>query len=370
MPDQSDKLTPRRRQILKAIVEAYIESGEPVGSRYLTQNLELGISSATIRNEMAALEEMGYLFQPHTSAGRSPTEAGYRFYVNSLMARYDLTQKERTELSEVTEHKIAELDRVLERATKLISELTNYTSVVVKPRQTSITVNHFKVVALTPNIFLLVMLTSADVVKSKHVHVGFDVDNATLERLELALNLHIAGKTPSEITLPLIMEMEQYLGEGEALVNPIIKCIYETVSEMDTGELRFGGVSHLLEYPEYSDREQVKDLLGMLDNKEDFLDLISHSDKDRVNVLIGSENAVDLTHNSTLVFKTVQKNGKTIGAIGGIGPCRMDYSRVIATVEELATSIADAADSSTVPVPPALPGGKNGDGAGTDGESN
>ena len=359
MKDNGEKLTPRRRLILKAIVEAYIESGEPVGSKFLTQNLDLGLSPATIRNEMAALEDMGYLIQPHTSAGRIPSETGYRFYVNSLMGRYDLTQKERSELSGVTENKLAELDKVLERATKLISELTNYTSVVVKPRQTGITVKHFKVVPLTPNIFLLVMLTSTETVKSKHIHVGFDVDNAALEKLELALNLHIAGKTPSEITLPLIMEMEQYLGESEALVNPIIKSIYETISEQDTGELRFGGVNRLLEYPEYGDREQVKDLLGMLDNKDDFLDLISNSDKDRVNVLIGSENAVDVTHNSTLVFKTVQKDGKTIGAIGVIGPCRMDYSRVIATVEELAQSIAGAAGGTSVPLTNALPDGRN-----------
>ena len=358
MKENGEKLNPRRKLILKAIVEAYIESGEPVGSRTLTQNLELGLSPATIRNEMAALEEMGYLIQPHTSAGRIPSETGYRFYVNSLMRRYDLTQKERSELSGVTENRIAELDKVLERATKLISELTNYTSVVVKPRQTGITVRHFKVVPLTPNIFLLVMLTSTETVKSKHIHVGFDVDNVTLERLELALNLHIAGKTPSEITLPLIMEIEQYLGGSEALVNPIIKSVYETISEQDTGELRFGGVNRLLEYPEYGDREQVKDLLGMLDNKDDFLDLISNSDKDRVNVLIGSENAVDVTHNSTLVFKTVQKDGKTIGAIGVIGPCRMDYSRVIATVEELAQSIAGAAGSASVPLTNVLTDGR------------
>lgn len=339
----SGDLSERKKMILKAIIEAHIREGEPVGSKYLTQNGGISLSSATVRNEMAELEEMGYLEQPHTSAGRIPSELGYRFYVNGLMQRHVLTPSEQTELEGMVQGKLTELDQVLERATKLISELTNYTSIAVRPRQKTVTVRHFKLVYLNEAAFLLVMITSAEIVKTKQIHVAFSVTPGTLERLELGLNLYVAGKTPEEITLPVIMELEEKLSDLQPLITPIIRCVYEVISELDCGELKLEGMNRLLQYPDYSDMHQLKELLGTLENKEELLNLISSSDRDRVNVLIGSENEVDVMHNSSLVFKTVKRRGKVIGAIGVIGPTRMDYSRVISTVEQLAESIEDMA---------------------------
>ena len=345
------ELSPRKKMILKAVIEAYIRCGEPVGSKFLTQNLQIALSPATIRNEMAELESMGYLIQPHTSAGRIPTEYGYRFYVNSLMQRQPLSDVERRELDSMAQHRLTELDKVLDRATKLISELTNYTSIAVKPKQTSIVITHFKVVSMAPEVFLLIMITNVDVVRTRHIHVNSSLNDALLQRLELALNYYVAGKTPDSITLPQIMEIEHALPGCESLVNPIIKCVYEVISELDSGDLKVDGVNRLLQYPEYSDIGEFQGLLGLLENKNDILDLVSNSEKDRINVMIGSENNVDVMHNSSLVFKTVTSGGRVIGAIGVIGPCRMDYSKVITALEQLAHSIESVAEYRSLPQP-------------------
>ena len=350
------ELSPRKKMILKSVIEAYIRCGEPVGSRTLTQNLQIALSPATIRNEMAELESMGYLIQPHTSAGRVPTEYGSRFYVNSLMQRKPLSEVERRELDSMAQNRLTELDKVLDRATKLISELTNYTSIAVKPKQTSIVVTHFKVVPMSQDVFLLIMITNVDVVRTRHIHVNGSLDEALLRRLELALNYYVAGRTPDRITLPQIMEIERALPGCESLVNPIVKCVYEVISELDGGELKVDGVNRLLQYPEYSDIGEFQRLLGLLENKDDILDLVSNSEKDRINVMIGSENNVDVMHNSSLVFKTVSSGGRVIGAIGVIGPCRMDYSKVITALEQLAHSIESVAELRSLP----QPGGKTG----------
>ncbi len=342
-------LSERKKMILKAIIEAHIREGEPVGSKTLTKS-GISFSPATIRNEMAELEEMGYLEQPHTSAGRIPSEQGYRFYVNGLMQQQALATIDGGDMSAVVQSKMTELDQLLDRASKLIAELTNYTSIAVRPRVKTVTVKAFKLVFLSENTFLLVMITSAEIVKTKQVHAAMTLSESMLARLELGLNIYVAGKTPDQITLPVIMELEEKLSDLSPLISPVIRCVYEVISELDGGELKLEGMNRLLQYPDYSDMTELQELLGTLENKEELLNLISASDRDRVNVLIGSESEVDVMHNSSLVFRTLKKDGHVVGAIGVIGPTRMDYSRVIAAIEQLALSIEDMAS-----MPPALP---------------
>ncbi len=337
--------------ILKAIIEAHIKEGEPVGSKTLTKS-GISFSPATIRNEMAELEEMGYLEQPHTSAGRIPSEQGYRFYVDGLMQSKALAPVDQGEMASMVQSKMTELDALLDRASKLISELTNYTSIAVRPRVKTVTVRHFKLVPLGESSFLLVMITSAEIVKTKQITTDLKVDEMMLNRLEMGLNLYVAGKTPDQITLPVIMELEEKLSDLTTLITPMIRCVYEVISELDGGQLKLEGMNRLLQYPDYSDMQELKELLGTLENKEELLNLISASDRDRVNVLIGSESEVDVMHNSSLVFKTLKKDGRVVGAIGVIGPTRMDYSRVISAIEHMAVNIEDLAS-----MPPALTDG-------------
>ncbi|MBR7184662.1 MAG: heat-inducible transcription repressor HrcA [Clostridia bacterium] len=350
------ELSERKKLILKAIIDAHIENGEPVGSRYIMQNAQIAYSSATIRNEMAELEEMGYLEQPHTSAGRVPSELGYRFYVDTMLSHYAMTQREIAELNNLLRSKQAALDTILEQASKLASALTNYTGISVKPKPAAASIRRFETVWVDSRSFILVMVTSTGVAKSKFIHLGFDVMPETTGRLAAALNANLAGLSAEQITLPAIMRMETAMGLDSVLVSPIIKCIYETMSELDGGDVRFEGINRLLQYPEYADVGRFKQLLGALEEKQDILDLVSGSSADDVNIYIGSENTVDVMQNSSLVFKTVRCGGHTVGAIGILGPCRMDYSRVVAMIEHLAGQVSAMLDEDGTP-PNLLNGG-------------
>ena len=334
------ELTERKKAILKAIIDTHINLGEPVGSKYLTQYKQIAFSSATIRNEMAELEEMGYLEQLHTSSGRIPSELGYRFYVDQLMQQYRMTQAELGELNKLYALKAAELDRILDRATKLMSMLTNYTGVALKRAPARQTIARFDAMYLSPKSFVLVMLTSSGNVKTRQVRLGFDITHDTLERLTAVLNECIAGLDMDGITLPVMLDMQRRVPDGERLVSPIIRVIYETVGEGDDGELMFDGVNNLLNYPEYSDINSVRDMLGLFDRQDDLREVLSGDASDRTNVYIGSENAVEVMNNSSLIFRTVKSGDRVIGAIGVIGPRRMDYSKVVTLVDHMSKNIS------------------------------
>lgn len=342
MSAYNQELTPRKKQILKAVVEAHIAAGEPVGSKYLVQSNLLTCSSATIRNEMAELEAMGYLEQPHTSAGRIPSELGYRFYVDSLLAHYAMTSKEIDEINSLLKVKMSELDKILEVASKVASNITNYTGIAIKPRQSSVKVLKYEIVGIDPSQFAVVMILSNGSIKTKKVKIRDRVDEYTLSRLSSALNSYLTGLCADEITLTSVMNLERAAGDDSALVNATIKAIYETMSEIDGGELHYSGLDHLLQYPEYSDASKLGEIINTFEEKDQILDLISENESDGdVNVLIGSESSVKVMRDSAIVYKQIKKDGKTVGAIGVVGPRRMDYARVLATLEELGDNITD-----------------------------
>ena len=334
-----NELSERKKRILKAIVDAHIVDGEPVGSKYIMQDEHLNCSSATIRNEMAELEALGYLEQPHTSAGRVPSELGYRFYVDTLIESYAMTTTEIAEINKLLKSKMNELDQILMAASKLAGNLTNYTSFVIKPKASSVRIKRFDVIFVDRHSLLLVMISDGGAVITKRLSIDVSVSQMTASDLAAALNDHISGLTANEITLPIIVELEEAMGDKAGIVNPIIKIIYESMNELDGGDLKVSGMDRLLQYPEYSNKDHLRELLGALENKEDILDLVSEPESDGVNVVIGSESSVKVMNNSALVFKPVVRDGKTLGAIGIIGPRRMDYAKVVATIEGLAGNV-------------------------------
>ena len=336
-----DELSERKRLILKAIVEAHIEGGEPVGSKYLTEQRAISCSSATIRNEMAELESLGYLEQPHTSAGRVPSELGYRFYVDSLARDYAMTTHEIEEINKLLKVKMSEIDQILLLASKVASAITNYTGIAVKPKSSGITIKRFEGFAVDSRNFVLVMMLSNGTVKSKNVRINGEISTESVGKLTTLLNRYVAGLTADNINLPIIMELEREMGESSELISPIIKSIYEVMHELDGGELRFSGVDRLLQYPEYSDTDQLREMLGAFEQKDDILNIISEAKDDDINVVIGSESAVKVMNHSSIVFKPIRKNGKTLGAIGVIGPLRMDYAKVLATLAGVSGRLAD-----------------------------
>ncbi|MBQ7337630.1 MAG: heat-inducible transcription repressor HrcA [Clostridia bacterium] len=334
------ELSDRKKQILKAIVDAHIAGGEPVGSKVLMQ--QISCSSATIRNEMAELEEMGYLEQPHTSAGRVPSELGYRFYVDSLVEHYVMTAREIAQINHALKAKMSELDQILATASSLASNLTNYTGFALKPRTNEIVAQRYEAIYISPGQFVLVMVAQSGEVKTKNVKLDIPVDSASVAALTTALNTHLIGLKPADITLPILMAMEKDMAEDAMLVSPVMKIIYEMISESDGGDLKVSGVDRLLQYPEYSDKEQLQGLLGALERKEDLVGIINDAAvNDGGGVVIGSESSVKVMNNSTVVFRTIQRDGKPVGAIGVIGPLRMDYAKVLATLDGLSGNIAD-----------------------------
>lgn len=338
------ELSDRKKLILKAIVEAHIEGGEPVGSKYITQNNLLSCSSATIRNEMAELEQLGYLVQPHTSAGRVPSEAGYRFYVDALVEQYARTTHEVVQINQLLRAKMDELDQLLDTASRLASTMTNYTGIAIKPRSSSVTMSKFEMIPIDQNNFAMVMITSLGNVKTKKVKTVEPIPEGALKQLADLLNSEICGLGADMITLPIIMRLEAEMGDGAFLVNPAVKCIYEVMNEIDGGAMKLSGINHLLKYPEYSDTDHLGELLGTLESQEEILDLVSAASGDDINVLIGSESSVKVMNNSSLVFLPIKKNGRTVGVIGVLGPRRMNYKQVLQTLGDIGGSIASMID--------------------------
>lgn len=339
------ELSERKKQILKAIVEAHIAEGQPVGSRYIVENRQLPCSSATIRNEMSELEEMGYLEKPHTSAGRVPSELGYRFYVDSLVQHYAMTANEIAEINNILKSKMSELDQILENASRLASNITNYTGFAVKPKFSSRCISKFEVISIDDFTLLLVMIISDGNVKTKQIKIREKVTSNFISKINEVLNRHLSGLGIEDITLTVLMDIENELEIDTNFFNPIIKAIYDSMKENEDGVLRISGLNRLLQYPEFSDSEKFGQLLNAIEGKDEILNLVSgENTSDDVNVIIGSESPVNIMNNSSVIYKPIKKGGKTVGAIGVIGPLRMDYAKVLATVEELSDNISNIID--------------------------
>ena len=339
--DHHSVLSERKKQILKAIIDVHIRLGEPVGSKFLTQNEQIALSSATIRNEMAELEEMGYLEQPHTSAGRVPSSAGYRLYVDSLMNRYPVTQRETDELDTVLRQRSDALDKMLEQAGKMISLLTNYTSLIMTAGSACGAVRRFDAVSVDEHTFILVMTMDGETVQSKTVHTDHTASPAVLQKLCAVLNESIASVTPEQINLPRMMAMEEAMGADAPLITPVIKCVYDVIGTAGTGELRFEGLNRMLQYPEYSDVERIREMFEVLEHKDEIMHVIREARDGRVRVLIGAEAMLGAMVNATLIFRCLTEHDRIIGAIGVIGPCRMDYAKVVGLIDAMADRILE-----------------------------
>ena len=332
------ELSQRKKLILRSVIESHIATGEPIGSKSLVSNSDIQYSAATIRNEMAELENMGYLIQPHTSAGRVPTTLGYRFYVDALMESYKLTATEIVSLNNIIKNKMGELDSILKNASKLIASMTNYTTVAVQSPYGAPTIEQYSYMLLDERAFLLVMRMSDDSVSTKHIRADITLDDNVLRRLTAILNTSFVGITSDGITLPMMMQAETEMGAASSLVNPVVKAIYEIIGKNEEADINFEGLNKLLEYPEFSNVEQMRRVIRMFEKKDDFMKIIEGADDDKVNIFIGQNG--ELVDNSAFVFKTIKVGGKAVGAIGVFGPSRMDYSKVISTVEYLSKSLA------------------------------
>ncbi len=327
-------------QILRAIVDAHINHGEPVGSKYLAQDAKISASPATIRNEMAELENMGYLVQPHTSAGRIPSELAYRYYVDALVNQYSNTKSEIDEINRLLRYKLTAMDEILEEISRLAATFTDYTGIAFKSSVGKVRVVGYKSVLLTPRDFLLIMTFEGDIVKTKTIHLGITLTEDILRRFTEAANMYLVNLTSEAITMPIIVKLEALMGSAGEMVHQTVKVIYETMHELDSADIKLDGITKLLDYPEYSDVSDFRNLLSTLEQKDKLMDVISSqsSDGGGIHVYIGADNEGDGMKNTTLIFKNVSIGGKQL-SVGVIGPKRMNYQRVIEMLNGLANGI-------------------------------
>ena len=334
------ELSERKKRILKSIVDSYIESGEPIGSKLLTTSGDFTVSSATIRSEMSELEDMGYLEQPHTSAGRVPTTLGFRTYVDSLMESYRLTMEELSLLDELTKFKLGELGNTLEKASKLISRMTNYASFSVL-RSPERTAERYETVYIDERSFLIVMICDNDDVKSSRVKLRTPVTKEDVVSVQHALNAKLVGKRSDDITMPVFLAFEQSLGELGYLASPCVKSVYEMLSNGSKEEVHVDGVTKLLSYPEFSSVSNAKGVISMIEEQSKLVELLSGAENDDYNVYISDgEGSVLPSKDTSCVFFPITSNGQKVGAIGVIGPKRMDYKKVIASLNYIASGIS------------------------------
>ena len=338
------ELNRRKQLILKAVIDGHISSGEPIGSKLIAQNQQIALSSATIRNELAELTEMGYLQQPHTSAGRVPSEKGYRYYVDMLLEEYNRTSSEIQGLSELLKERTTRLDKIIDDAGKLVSSLTHYPAIAVRSFPKRQAVRQYNIMLLDGRSFMMVMLISESNIKSKHIVTDLILDDEAAATIQKALNTHLVNIMPDDLTYAQIRKLEEALGSYGELSSVLIKNIYEALSEGEQPDMRVEGVDRFLEYPEFTSVNKLRSVLEMLSSREGIIEMVENAD-DNVQVYIGSENTADSAGESTFVFKTIKVDGKQLGAIGVIGPCRMDYSKVISTVEQLSNSITEMIES-------------------------
>ena len=335
-------LDERKIAILKALIEDYIETAEPVGSRTISKKFPLGLSSATIRNEMADLEEMGYLAQPHTSAGRIPSNMAYRFYVDSLIERISATNVEMEFIKSKLEANLSELNKFLDFSATAISDSTGLTTITKTPAITTGAIKHFEILKVSEHYLMLIIVTSTGIIKNRQIRILTPISEDAIYYIKNILNEELAGLTLETMTPKRIEHLKSRFNINFELLGVILDFTLETLEEQPDSEFYVSSKSSTLKAPEFTDREKVFSFLELVDNKETVNNLVATAlNKPGITVIIGDENPLLKDKDLSLVVSTYKSYGNRVGAIGVIGPKRMDYGKVIATLETVSKLMSD-----------------------------
>ena len=336
------ELSERKQKILGAIVEQYIKTGEPVGSKALLSALDMSVSSATVRNEMAELSAMGYLEQPHTSAGRIPTPAGYRMYVNELMEKQKLSLEETEEINRRLNDKMMQLDSMMSDVGKIASQLTDYPALAFASYAPAV-ITRFDLIYIDANTFIIVVMLNNDTVKNKLVHLPVSVDQGMINKLSTLFNANFTNIKNDKITPVLISATERAADDTMGLTSVIASFVIETLSSQNEVEAYVTGENRLLSQPEYRDPDKAHKLISYLAEGSHVLtgpaEKLMEGDSE-VRVLIGPENIAEELKDSSVVIASYDMGDNTKGLIGVVGPTRMDYSTVAAKLSFLAAGLS------------------------------
>ena len=333
------ELSERKKKILTAIVESYISTAEPVGSKALAELI--GCSSATIRNEMAGLTSMGYLEQPHTSAGRIPSPAGYRLYVNELMEKQKLSEAETAAINQQLQSKQKELDDLMSEVGRLTSSMTSYPAYALTVKAPT-AVKRFDIIYVDANTFIVVLLLTDNTVKNKLIHLPFSVDQDQIQTLSALFNAHFTGLTDNEITDVLIRSTERAAGDTYGLAAVIAAFVMEALAGSKAAPVRIEGASQLLSQPEFRDPDKAHALMNFISSGDQLLSDLPDMDFDQsgLHVTIGPENLAEELRDSSVVMASYDAGGGMRGYIGVVGPTRMDYSSVAAKLSYIAAGLS------------------------------
>ena len=342
-------ISPRKKKILAAVVDEYIRTAEPVGSKAIAQSGCLNCSSATIRNELAELVAMGYLEQPHTSAGRVPTPMGYRMYVNELMEKQKLSLEETEEMNRRLNQKLQELDNTISDVSRLASQLTDYPALALTA-QSAVTVRRFDLIYVDANTFIIVLTLSSSVAKSKLVHLPVSVDQNMVQRLSSLFNSSFTGIEEDQITPLLINTTERAADDTMGLTSVIAAFVIETLTEANTPTAYVSGENRLLNQPEFRDPDKAHRLMSYLSGGGYILPPAEGLESSgEVRVLIGPENVAEELKDSSVIVASYDAGDNTRGLIGVVGPTRMDYSAVAAKLSFLAAGLSRRLSGGSAP---------------------
>ncbi|MBR7142054.1 MAG: heat-inducible transcription repressor HrcA [Clostridia bacterium] len=333
-------LTTRQAAILKIITDAYIQTGEPIGSKTLLGTSKLGVSSATVRNEMAELEAMGLLLQPHISAGRVPSQAGYRYYVNHLLTKYRLSVGEMQAINSIMQSRLSEPDRLVEQAGEVVSEALGLMTVTVTPQMRNMQIRRLDLLRIDSHSFLLMVLTDAGLLQSRRCRFDILLETELLQRLFTVLNRGLVGKNVEKLTLADVLKLEGAMGEYASVSPPVLRAVYRCIAAFSEDRVHTAGVLHLLSKPELNAPKTIRDIASAFQDPQKGRTLLSAVPENSISVYIGSENPLEeLECVSSVITSYVTEDG-FMGTFGIIGPTRLDYSRVIAHSAYFAKNIS------------------------------
>ena len=330
------QLDERKRKILHAIIRNYLETGEPVGSRTISKYTDLNLSSATIRNELADLEEMGLIIQPHTSAGRIPSDKGYRLYVDTMLEEKD---REIGELKEMLLEKEEKTELLLKQVAKVLATNTNYATMISAPSTHRNKLKFIQLSRVDAHQILAVIVAEGNIIKNNMIRVGEYLDDETLLKLNILLNTNLNGLCMEEINLGMIAAIKQMAGIHSDLISEVLDAVAEAIKADEDLEIYTSGTNNIFRYPELADQQRASDLITTFEEKQVLGHLIEQSlEKDEehgIQVYIGDENKVQSMKDCSVVTATYELGEGMRGTIGIIGPKRMDYEKVVDTLKNL-----------------------------------
>jgi len=338
------ELDARKLGILKAIIDEYIMSASPVGSRAISKHEEFNLSSATIRNEMADLEELGYLEQPHTSAGRIPSDKAYRLYVDQMMQKAALTDDEIKIIRAHMSAKLDEVESVMKQTAQALSAVTNYTAMVMPPMLASNRLRHIQLVPLREGRALVIIVTTAGFAREAVIRVPEDMRTGELERISHILTERFYDCRMDQIGDRIAQEMSGELFERRAFLCSVVEAIEKKMGS-DSPNVQLSGATNMLHYPEYADVNKAKSFLVAVEGRNMLSELLKRASKLEFSITIGNENEDEMFKDCSIVTATYQIGEEPLGSFGIIGPTRMNYGKVISVLEYMRKSLSQMIDT-------------------------